>query len=82
VVVRNGSTLRRAIAQGRDIYAFTAPLVVEAVERILDGRVRGSGALAPGEAFDATDFLQALAPEYLNFELRATEPAPDPVEVL
>ena len=71
VVVRNGSGTRRAIAQGRDIYAFTAPLVVEAVERILDGRACGSGALAPGEAFDSMDFLRALAPEYLTFELGA-----------
>jgi hypothetical protein len=71
VVVRNGSRTRRAIAQGRDIYAFTAPLVVEAIERILDGRARGSGALAPGETFDSTDFLRALAPEYLTFELCA-----------
>jgi hypothetical protein len=67
VVVRKGSKVRRAIVQGRDIYAFTAPLVVEAVERILDGRVRGSGALAPGETFDAMDFLRALAPQYLTF---------------
>jgi NAD(P)-dependent dehydrogenase (short-subunit alcohol dehydrogenase family) len=69
VVVRKGSSVRRAIAQGRDIYAFTAPLVVEAVERILDGRARGSGALAPGETFDSKDFLRAVAPEYLAFEL-------------
>jgi hypothetical protein len=66
-----GSRTRRAIAQGRDIYAFTAPLVVEAVDRILDGRTRGTGALAPGETFDATDFLRALTPEYLTFELNA-----------
>jgi len=71
VVVRKGNSMRRAIAQGRDIYAFTAPLVVEAVERILDGRARSSGALAPGETFDSTDFLRALAPEYLTFELAA-----------
>ena len=71
VVVRKGSGVRRAVAQGRDIYGFTAPLVVEAVERILDGRVRGSGALAPGEAFDATDFLRSLTSEYLAFELSA-----------
>jgi len=69
VVVRKGNITRRAIAQGRDIYGFTAPLVVEAVERILDGRVRGSGALAPGEAFEAGDFLRALTPEYLALEL-------------
>jgi len=71
VVVRKGNGIRRATAQGRDIYAFTAPLVVEAVERILDGRARSSGALAPGETFDSADFLQALAPEYLTFELGA-----------
>lgn len=83
VVVRSGSSLRRAIAQGRDIYAFTAPLVVEAVERILDRRVRGSGALAPGEAFDAADFLQALSHEYLTFELgvEQTIGATEPVQV-
>jgi short subunit dehydrogenase-like uncharacterized protein len=69
VVVRKGSEVRRAIAQGRDIYAFTAPLVVEAVERILDGRVRGRGALAPGETFDATDFLRTLAADHLAFNL-------------
>ena len=71
VVVRNGSNIRRAIARGRDIYAFTAPLVVEAVERILDGRACGSGALAPGAAFDSTDFLRVLAQEHLTFELCA-----------
>ena len=52
----------RATAGGRDIYAVTAPLLVEALQRILDGRVRGSGALAPGQAFDARDFLAALDP--------------------
>jgi len=68
VVARKGSSVHRAVAQGRDIYGFTAPLVVEAVERILAGRVRGSGALAPGEAFDAADFLRALSPEHLMVE--------------
>ncbi|MGB3268434.1 MAG: saccharopine dehydrogenase NADP-binding domain-containing protein, partial [Rhodanobacter sp.] len=52
----------RATAGGRDIYVVTAPLLVEALQRILDGRVRGSGALAPGQAFDARDFLAALDP--------------------
>jgi hypothetical protein len=47
------------MAAGRDIYGFTAPLVCEAVERLLAGGV-ASGALAPGEAFDAADFLAAL----------------------
>ena len=60
-IARNGLETRRASARGRDIYAFTAPLVVEAVERILDGKVEGRGVLAPGEMFDAPDFLRALA---------------------
>jgi short subunit dehydrogenase-like uncharacterized protein len=63
VVVRRGGMSRRVVARGRDIYAFTAPLVVEAVERILEGRVRGSGALAPGEAFEAVGFLREVGVE-------------------
>ena len=58
-IVRRGGETRRATAAGRDIYGFTAPLVCEAVERLLAGGV-ASGALAPGEAFDAADFLAAL----------------------
>ena len=71
LIVRNGSETRRASAQGRDIYAFTAPLVVEAVQRIIDGVAPGGGVFAPGEVFDARDFLQALAPEHLAFDIRA-----------
>jgi hypothetical protein len=63
--VRKGNATRRAIARGRDIYAITAPIVVEAVERILDGRYRATGTIAPGEAFDARDFLTALSPAHL-----------------
>jgi short subunit dehydrogenase-like uncharacterized protein len=58
-VVRRGGQTRRASAAGRDIYGFTAPLVCEAVERLLAGGV-ASGALAPGQVFDAADFLEAL----------------------
>jgi uncharacterized protein YbjT (DUF2867 family) len=68
VTVRNGTDTRRAIARGRDIYAFTAPLVVEAAQRILEGTAEGVGVLAPGEMFDAPSFLRALAPEHLSFE--------------
>lgn len=59
-VLANGRR-RRARASGRDIYAVSAPLVVEAMERIVDGRVRAVGALAPGQAFDARGMLAALA---------------------
>ncbi|MGN7726050.1 saccharopine dehydrogenase family protein [Luteimonas sp. 22616] len=60
-VRRRGDRVHRAVAAGRDIYAITAPLLVEALERILDGRASGHGAIAPGQAFDARDFLAALS---------------------
>ncbi|OXM51347.1 saccharopine dehydrogenase family protein [Amycolatopsis alba] len=62
VVVRSGGAERRITAQGRDIYAITAPLVVEAVQRVLDGRTKATGVVSAGEVFDAADFLAALAP--------------------
>jgi hypothetical protein len=68
VVARRGGQERRAVARGRDIYAVTAPIVVEAVERILGGRTRRTGASAAGELFDARDFLRALTPEHLTTE--------------
>lgn len=43
VVVRAGGVERRAIARGQDIYAITAPLAVEAVERILAYQARTTG---------------------------------------
>ncbi|MCT9087591.1 saccharopine dehydrogenase NADP-binding domain-containing protein [Streptomyces sp. ASQP_92] len=61
-VVRSGGTERRASASGQDIYAVTAPLVVEALERVLTGRTRTKGVAPAGELFDAPDFLRALAP--------------------
>ncbi|UOZ07366.1 NAD(P)H-binding protein [Amycolatopsis sp. WQ 127309] len=62
VVVRSGGEERRMVARGRDIYAVTAPLAVEAVERILTGRTKAKGVASAGELFDAPDFLRALAP--------------------
>jgi hypothetical protein len=62
VVARRGSEERRATARGRDIYAITAPIVVEAAERILNGRFNTVGVVAAGEAFDAQDFLRSLEP--------------------
>lgn len=69
VVVHRGADRRRAIARGRDIYAVTAPIVVEAVERILAGRCTGTGAAAPGALFEAAGFLAALVPDHLIVEL-------------
>lgn len=61
-VVRAGGAERRATAGGQDIYAVTAPLVAEALERVQTGRIRTTGVASAGEIFDAPDFLRALAP--------------------
>jgi hypothetical protein len=67
VVVTADGVQRRATASGQDIYAITAPLAVEAVERILTGRTRTAGLASAGAMFDAAEFLSALAP-YLSTE--------------
>jgi hypothetical protein len=59
VVVRQGDTRRRAVARGRDIYAITAPLVVEAASRVLSGQF-SAGVISAGSAFDARDFLMSV----------------------
>lgn len=63
VRVTKDGQVRRATARGRDIYGVTAPFVVEGVVRILRGQIRARGARAPGEAFDARDYLKALSPD-------------------
>jgi hypothetical protein len=68
VVVRADGVERRATARGQDIYAVTAPLVVEAVRRILAGHTRTAGVASAGAMFDAADFLRALTP-HLSVEL-------------
>jgi hypothetical protein len=60
VVALNGNMKRTIIAQGRDIYAVTAPLVVEATKRIITGRIKRQGVTTLGEVFEATDFLKSL----------------------
>ena len=68
-IVRKGGQARRATAYGRDIYAVTAPLVVEAVVRVLGMPGKVSGAVSAGEIFDARDFLGSLDPEHLTLEI-------------
>jgi hypothetical protein len=65
VVARSGGVERRAAASGRDIYAVTAPLVVEAAFRILAGAGDTAGVASVGARFDAKDFLSSLSPQHL-----------------
>jgi hypothetical protein len=68
VVKREGQS-RRITAQGRDIYAFTAPLVCEATVRLLEGKFSNGGAQPPAAIFDAREILSALTPDHLRFEI-------------
>jgi NAD(P)-dependent dehydrogenase (short-subunit alcohol dehydrogenase family) len=68
VVVRLGSEERRAVARGRDIYAVTAPLVVEAAQRVVTRHAERAGVFAAGEIFDARDFLSSLCPRHLTLD--------------
>ena len=61
VVARSGGVERRAVASGRDIYAVTAPLVVEAAVRILAGEGDKTGVASAGARFDAKDFLGSVS---------------------
>lgn len=69
VVVRKGGERRRAVAHGRDIYAVTAPLVVEAAVRLVTGSCETTGVTSAGQGFDARDFLASLKAEDIAIEL-------------
>ncbi|MFD1827054.1 MULTISPECIES: saccharopine dehydrogenase NADP-binding domain-containing protein [Mumia] len=78
VVAQVGAQTHRIAASGRDIYAATAPLIVEATARLLDGRATRTGVVAPGEVFDAEDFLRALTPNTLTLRREVTATGRDP----
>lgn len=70
VIARRGSEERRAVARGRDIYAITAPIVVEATHRAVNQLARTTGVVPAGEVFDARDFLKSLSPTPLSIEIQ------------
>ncbi|USX49002.1 saccharopine dehydrogenase NADP-binding domain-containing protein [Lentzea sp. HUAS12] len=61
VRVHRAGEERRLTATGKDIYAVSAPLAVEATERLLSGRFTTTGVASAGKMFDAPDFLSSLA---------------------
>ncbi len=71
VVVRRAGEEKRITARGRDIYAFSAPLVCEACMRLLESRFNNPGAQPPGAILDAKRVLSALVPDYLTVEMIA-----------
>ncbi|MDD5335268.1 MAG: saccharopine dehydrogenase NADP-binding domain-containing protein [Rhodoferax sp.] len=58
-LVQNSVT-RTASVRGQDIYAVTAPIVIQAALRLLSPSYRHSGALALAEAVDPVELLRAL----------------------
>jgi hypothetical protein len=70
-VVRRDGKSRRITARGRDIYAFSAPLVCEATARLLQGKFSSVGAQPPGAIFDAQELLSALTPDHLTLDIAA-----------
>ena len=61
VVARANGETRRRSASGMDIYAVSAPLIVEALTRLLDGSSSRPGVYTAGQIFDADDFLRTLS---------------------
>jgi hypothetical protein len=61
VRARNGNEEHRITAAGRDIYAVTAPIVAEVIDRVFAGRQPRAGAFALGQLVDARDVLETLA---------------------
>jgi hypothetical protein len=61
VLVDAGVQRRRATAAGQDIYFVSAPIVVEAAQRLLAGDAKRTGGVhALGAIFDARSFLKSL----------------------
>ena len=60
VQVEQSGTARTSGVRGQDIYAVTAPIVIEVALRLMQPSYRHSGALALAQAVDAAQVLQAL----------------------
>jgi short subunit dehydrogenase-like uncharacterized protein len=59
---RRASTGRRVTLTGSDPYGLTARLIARGAQALAAGEVRGAGALAPAEAFDARELIGDLEP--------------------
>ncbi|HUQ22090.1 MAG TPA: saccharopine dehydrogenase NADP-binding domain-containing protein [Gaiellaceae bacterium] len=52
----------RAVLTGSDVYGLTALLIVRGAQALLAGEIRGTGVLAPAEAFAARKLAESLEP--------------------
>lgn len=58
----NASRGRRATLTGEDVYDLTGRIVAHGAQALANGEARGTGALAPAEAFEARALLERLLP--------------------
>ena len=72
VVATCGGMTRRIRAQGRDIYAFSAPLICAVTVRLLEGKFDRAGAQPPAAMLNAREILSELTPEHLTLEFTRT----------
>ncbi len=52
--------VRRGTVSGRDVYGLTAALLVKGARVASEGGLRGTGGLAPAQAFDPATFLEGF----------------------
>lgn len=61
--------VRRGVAQGGDVYGLTAVTAVEGAARLRAGEHVAVGVRSAADAFDPRDFLDALAPAGVSYQL-------------
>ena len=65
----------RAVVVGSDVYGLTARLIVAGAQALMAGEARGTGVLAPAEAFDARTLAGRLGPLLTDRGLMSSGPA-------
>jgi short subunit dehydrogenase-like uncharacterized protein len=66
---RAGTTRRRAVITGSDVYGLTAVSIVHGALLMAAPGYDQEGALAPSQAFDPDEFLTALGEHDVNYEV-------------
>ena len=74
---RGTAGARRGTVRGKDVYGLTAASLAHGAMLCADPDYRHSGALAPAQAFDPTDFLAALAAFDVSVEVEPVPAAAD-----
>ncbi len=68
---RTAEGTRRGVLRGRDVYGLTAKIIAEGAARMAAPGFDRSGGLAPAQAFEPREFVDALAPYGISVDLEA-----------